>query len=147
LAGYTEGDQITNAEVLAMDVEMLVPAALGGVITAANVDQIRARIILEAANGPIHPDADEALYKRGVTILPDILCNAGGVTVSYFEWVQNLQFYKWGINRVRQELDHVLTQAFEEVWREAYERQVSLRTAAYMIAIRRVHRATLLAGI
>ena len=147
LAGYKEADQITNAELLALNVEILVPAALGGVITAANVDQIRAKIILEAANGPIHPDADQVLHERGVTILPDILCNAGGVTVSYFEWVQNLQFYKWGLNRVRQELDHVLTQAFEEVWREAYERQVSLRTAAYMIAIRRVHRATLLSGV
>ena len=79
-------------------------------------------------------------------MLPDILANAGGVTVSYFEWVQNLQYYKWSLNRVRQELDHVLTNAFEQVWQEAVEWKVNLRTAAYIIALRRVHRATILAG-
>lgn len=147
LTGFTEADRITNEELLGLDVEVLVPAALGGVITQDNVDQIKADVILEAANGPIHPNAHRTLHSRGVTILPDVLANAGGVTVSYFEWVQNLQHYKWGLNRVRQELDHVLSQAFEEVWQEANDWQVSLRTAAYIIAIRRVHRATLLAGI
>lgn len=147
LEGFTEAERISNDELLGLDVEMLIPAALGGVITRDNVDQIKAEIILEAANGPIHPGADALLDERGVTVLPDILANAGGVTVSYFEWVQNLQHYKWGLNRVRQELDHVLTEAFEQVWQEANDWQVSLRTAAYIIAIRRVHRATLLAGI
>ena len=147
LRGFDQAEQIANDDLLGLDVEMLIPAALGGVITSENVDQIRAEVILEAANGPIHPDADAALESRGVTILPDVLANAGGVTVSYFEWVQNLQHYKWGLNRVRQELDHVLSQAFEEVWQEANDWQVSLRMAAYIIAIRRVHRATLLAGI
>ncbi|MBP90484.1 MAG: glutamate dehydrogenase [Planctomycetaceae bacterium] len=147
LKGFAEADNITNEQLLGLDVEMLIPAALGGVINKDNVDQIRAEIILEAANGPIHPDADIVLHERGVTILPDVLANAGGVTVSYFEWVQNLQHYKWGLNRVRQELDHVLSEAFEQVWQEANDWQVSLRTAAYIIAIRRVHRATLLAGI
>ena len=80
-------------------------------------------------------------------MLPDILANAGGVTVSYFEWVQNQQYYKWGLNRVRQELDHILTEAFEQVWQEANQGQISLRTAAYQIAIDRVHQATRLAGI
>jgi glutamate dehydrogenase (NAD(P)+) len=147
LKGYQEADQISNEELIGLQVEMLIPAAIGGVITNENVEQIKADVILEAANGPIHPDADAVLQARGVTILPDVLANAGGVTVSYFEWVQNLQHYKWNLNRVRQELDHVLAQAFEEVWQESNDRQVSLRTAAYIIAIRRVHRATLLAGI
>lgn len=147
LEGFKEADVISNEELLALDIEMLIPAALGGVITNENVDQVKADVILEAANGPIHPDADTVLHDRGVTILPDILANAGGVTVSYFEWVQNLQHYKWDLNRVRGELDHILSQAFEEVWQEANEWQCSLRTAAYIIAIRRVHRATLLAGI
>lgn len=147
LTGFTEAECISNDDLIGLDVEMLIPAALGGVITMANVEQVKAKIILEGANGPIHPDADRILHERGVTILPDILANAGGVTVSYFEWVQNLQFYKWGLNRVRQELDHVLTQAFDQVWQEANDWQVSLRTAAYIIAIRRVHRATVLAGI
>jgi len=147
LRGYKEADQITNAELLELDVEMLIPAAIGGVITSKNVDRIKAQVIIEAANGPIEPDADEKLYNRDITILPDILANAGGVTVSYFEWVQNLQYYKWGLNRVRQELDHVLSSAFEEVWQESHERDVSLRTAAYILAIRRVYRATHLAGM
>ncbi len=127
--------------------EILIPAAVGGVITSANVDEIKAPIILEAANAPIHPQADLALADRGVIVLPDVLANAGGVTVSYFEWVQNRQHYKWGLNRVRQELDHILTLAFEEVWQEAQQRGCSLRTAAYIIALRRVYRATKLAGI
>jgi glutamate dehydrogenase (NAD(P)+) len=147
LAGFTGAERISNAELLALPVEMLIPAALGGVITHKNVDQIKAKIILEGANAPTDPDADRVLHENGVIVLPDILANAGGVTVSYFEWVQNLQHYSWGINRVRQELDHVLSQAFEQVWQEAHERKVDLRTAAYIIAIRKVHRATLLAGV
>ena len=118
-----------------------------GVITQDNVDRIKAQYIVEGANGPIHAIADEKLFERGVTVLPDILANAGGVTVSYFEWVQNRQYYSWDLNRVRQQLDSVLSSAFEEVWQEANEHSVSLRTAAFMIAIRRVLRATELAGV
>jgi glutamate dehydrogenase (NAD(P)+) len=147
LAGYADAERITNEELLALDVDVLIPAALGGVITESNASTIKAPVIIEAANGPIDPLADDALDERGVVVLPDILANAGGVTVSYFEWVQNLQYYKWGINRVRQELDHVLSQAFEQVWMESVESKVSLRTAAYMIAVRRVLHATELAGI
>jgi len=146
LQGYPDADRIPADELLQLDVELLIPAALGNVITTENVDRVRAGVILEAANGPIQPEADAALHARGVTILPDILANAGGVTVSYFEWVQNLQYYKWGINRVRQELDHVLGAAFEQVWEASRDANVSLRTAAYKLAIQRVHRATLLAG-
>ena len=147
LDGYQGGDKISNEELLELDVDLLMPSALGGVITEANADKIKAKYIVEGANGPIHAVADEQLFERGVTVLPDILANAGGVTVSYFEWVQNRQFYSWDLNRVRQQLDHKLTSAFEHVWQEANEQKVSLRTAAFMIAIRRVLRATELAGI
>jgi glutamate dehydrogenase (NAD(P)+) len=134
LAGYMEADKITNAQLLELDCDLLIPAALGGVITQDNAGRIRAPIIIEAANAPIHPDADDVLDKNGVLVLPDILANAGGVTVSYFEWVQNLQYYKWGLNRVRQDLDFTLTNAFEHVWQEAQKRNCTLRTAAYVIA-------------
>ena len=146
LKGYAEADRITNEQLLGLDVDLLIPAALGGVITKKNAEAIRAPVIIEAANAPIDPDADEILERRGVKVLPDILANAGGVTVSYFEWVQNLQYYRWGLNRVRQELDAALTRAFDAVWLEHNTSRCSLRTAAYMIAIRRVQAATELAG-
>ena len=129
-----------------LDCELLVPAALGGVITMDNVENIKAKYIVEGANGPVDWDADERLFERGIAVLPDILANAGGVTVSYFEWVQNRQYYSWDLNRVRQQLDSILSAAFEEVWQTANEYDVSLRTAAFMIGIRRVQRATELGG-
>jgi glutamate dehydrogenase (NAD(P)+) len=147
LEGYAGAEKMKNAELLEADVDVLIPAALGGVITSENAARIKAPIVLEAANAPITPEADAVLDSKGIIVLPDILANAGGVTVSYFEWVQNQQYYKWGLNRVRQELDHVLGQAFEHVWAEATERKVSLRTAAYMTAIRRVKSATEHAGV
>ncbi|QDU94697.1 Glu/Leu/Phe/Val family dehydrogenase [Lignipirellula cremea] len=147
LKGYANAERITNQELIALDVDILIPAAIGGVITIENAPSVRASIIIEGANGPVTPEADEHLDQRGVTILPDILANAGGVTVSYFEWVQNQQYYKWGLNRVRQELDHVLTQAFENVWRESQEKNISLRTAAYVIAVQRVYKAAQLGGL
>ena len=147
LDGFTEADRISNDELLQLEVELLIPAALGGVINMDNVSRIQAPVIIEAANAPVRPDADELLAERGVTILPDILANAGGVTVSYFEWVQNRQYYQWNLDRVRQELDRVMSAAFEEVWSLAQERQVSLRTAAFMVGIGRVGRATILSGI
>ena len=115
-------------------------------ITEENVDRIVASVIIEAANGPIHPEADKLLHDRGITVLPDILANAGGVTVSYFEWVQNKQHYRWSLDRVRQELDRTMNDAFENVWQTAQQRDVSLRTAAYIIGITRVLRAAELAG-
>ncbi len=147
LEGFSGAEKISNDSLLELDVELLIPAALGGVITAENAAQIRAPLIVEAANAPVRPDADEMLAERGVTILPDILANAGGVTVSYFEWVQNRQYYSWGLDRVRQELERVMTCAFEETWELARERDISLRTAAFMLGISRVGRATVLAGI
>ncbi|MDA7865054.1 glutamate dehydrogenase [bacterium] len=147
LEGYTECEHLPIDALLYLDdVQILIPAALGGVITAENVERIKAQVIIEAANGPIYPVADKILAERGVTVLPDILANAGGVTVSYFEWVQNRQHYRWTLDRVRQELDHTMTQAFEDVWQMAQQSNVSLRTAAYIIGINRVRRAAELAG-
>ena len=147
LEGYNGADQISNEELLATETDLLIPAAIGGVITNNNVDTIKARMIIEAANGPILPEADDKLHDGGILVLPDILANAGGVTVSYFEWVQNLQHYNWSLDRVRNELDHVLTEAFENVWQTMTEQEVSPRTASYMIGIDRVRVATELAGV
>jgi glutamate dehydrogenase (NAD(P)+) len=147
LEGFAGGDRISNAELLALDCDVLIPAALGGVLTAANAESVRAPIIVEAANSPVTPEADIIFAQKNVTVLPDILANAGGVTASWFEWVQNRQHYQWGVNRVRQELDRILGEAFEQVWQLSSSRQVSLRTAAYMLGVGRVARATVLGGI
>ncbi len=147
LAGFSGANKVTNEEILVHDCNLLIPAALGGVIHVENVNDIKAQIIIEGANGPIDADADEVLFKKGVTVLPDILANAGGVTVSYFEWVQNRQYYSWDLNRVRQQLDAILSSAYEKVWQQAQESQVSLRTAAFMLAVERVKRSMELAGI
>ncbi len=148
LEGYADCEVLGLNDLLTLrDIDILIPAALGGVINADNADDIHAKAIIEGANGPVDPDADLVLHQRGVTILPDILANAGGVTVSYFEWVQNRQHYRWTLDRVRQELDRTLSDAFENVWSTAHEQDVSLRTAAYMIGITRVRRANELAGL
>jgi glutamate dehydrogenase (NAD(P)+) len=147
LDGFSGGDPISNAELLALDCDVLIPAALGGVLTAANASTVRAPIIVEAANSPVTPEADVIFAQNDVTVLPDILANAGGVTASWFEWVQNRQHYQWGVNRVRQELDRILGEAFEQVWQLSSSRQVSLRTAAYMLGVGRVARATVLGGM
>jgi glutamate dehydrogenase (NAD(P)+) len=147
LTGYKRCEVLPIDALLTLDdIDVLIPAALGGVITAENVDKISASVIVEAANGPILPLADKRLNERGVTVLPDILANAGGVTVSYFEWVQNRQHYRWSLDRVRQELDRTMNDAFEAVWQLAQQQSVPMRTAAFMIAINRVRRAAELAG-
>ncbi|WP_182864567.1 Glu/Leu/Phe/Val family dehydrogenase [Rhodopirellula sp. JC639] len=148
LEGFKDCEVLAKDALLTLpDVDILIPAALGGVITEKNAKQVSAKAIIEAANGPVDPDADRILHDHGVTILPDILANAGGVTVSYFEWVQNRQHYRWTLDRVRQELDRTLTEAFEHVWQNAHEKDIPLRTAAYMIGITRVRRASELAGL
>ncbi|RLS68837.1 MAG: glutamate dehydrogenase [Planctomycetota bacterium] len=147
ISGFSGGDPLTNAELLALDCDVLIPAALGGVLTKDNALAVRAPIIIEAANAPTEPEADAIFDDRGIVVLPDILANAGGVTVSWFEWVQNRQHYQWGMNRVRQELDRILGEAFEQVWQLSLSRKVSLRTAAYMLGVGRVGRATVLGGI
>jgi glutamate dehydrogenase (NAD(P)+) len=147
LEGYRGADAITNPELLALDCDVLIPAALGGVLHAGNAEAVRAPIIVEAANAPTEPEADAIFDRREIVVVPDILVNAGGVTASWFEWVQNRQHYQWGINRVRQELDRILGEAFEHVWQLASSRRVPLRTAAYMLGVGRVARATVLGGI
>jgi glutamate dehydrogenase (NAD(P)+) len=146
LDGFTGGDPISNADLLALDCDVLIPAALGGVLTGSNAASVRAPIVIEAANAPVEPEADAILESRGVVVLPDILANAGGVTVSWFEWVQNRQHYQWGLDRVRGELDRILGTAFENVWQLSTSRKVPLRTAAYMLGVGRVARSTALGG-
>ena len=146
LAGFKDAEPMSNEELLTADVDVLIPAALGGVLHADNCRDVRAPIIIEAANAPTRPEADAVFDEAEKIVLPDILANAGGVTASYFEWVQNRQHYRWGLNRVRQELDHIMTESFEAVWETAHSRNVSLRTAAYILGISRVGRATVLGG-
>jgi glutamate dehydrogenase (NAD(P)+) len=145
--GFPGAETISNDELLTLDVDVLVPAALGGVITMKNVNDIRAKIVLEAANAPTAPDADETLASRGVVVLPDIYVNAGGVTVSYFEWAQNIQQFTWEEDKVNAELSRHMRDAYATLARVAKERKVSFRTAAYVVAIGRVGRATVLRGI
>ncbi|MGL4514316.1 MAG: Glu/Leu/Phe/Val family dehydrogenase [Lacipirellulaceae bacterium] len=147
LAGFEGGTHIPGDELLELPVDVLIPAALGGVITKENAARVKAPVIVEAANAPIDSDADRLLAERKVVILPDILANAGGVTVSYFEWAQNRQFYNWTLDRVRGELDRTLTHAFDAVWDRAQEKKLPLRTTAFMIGLERVARATELAGV
>lgn len=147
LDGFEGGDRLPGEELLELGVDVLIPAALGGVVNESNAAKIKAPVIIEAANAPVTPEADEHLHQRGVVILPDILANAGGVTVSYFEWAQNRQFYRWTLDRVRGELDRTLTYAFDEVWERSVEKKLGLRTTAFMVGIERVARAAELAGL
>ena len=146
LAGYERGERISDGDLLELPVDVLVPAALGNVITASNAHAIRARVVCEGANGPTTPAADAILEQHGVLVVPDILANAGGVTVSYFEWVQNRAAYYWPETVVNERLEAIMTRAFDEVLRMASEHGVTLRTAAYMVAIRRVATAHQLRG-
>jgi len=141
------GDRITNAELFGLPCDILVPAAVGGQITAANADRIRARILAEGANAPTTPEADAILGERGVLVIPDILANAGGVTASYFEWVQDLQFYFWTEREINLRLREIMTQAFRRVHAMAEEQKTDLRTAALMIAVKRVTDGQRLRGL
>lgn len=145
--GFPAAEPLTNEALLASEVDVLIPAALGNVLNAENAEQVRAKYVVEAANNPTQPDADEVLHRRGVVVVPDILANAGGVTVSYFEWVQNRQHFKWDLARVRKELDRVMAESFDRVWEIAETRKVPLRVAAYLLGIGRVGRATVMGGL
>jgi glutamate dehydrogenase (NAD(P)+) len=147
VTGFAGTDAISNEELLLSDVDVLMPAALGGVITEDNAGGVRARIVLEAANAPTTPKADEMLAERGVVVLPDIYVNAGGVTVSYFEWAQNIQQFSWEEERINSELARHMREAYATLARVVRERKVSFRTAAFIVAIGRVGRATVLRGV
>ena len=142
--GY--GKDITNAELLELEVDVLAPCALENQITSENADRIKAKVVVEGANGPTTPEADEILFKKGILVVPDILANAGGVVVSYFEWVQNLQSYYWSFEEVQQKENALLSGAFEDVWALADEYKVDLRNAAYMKSIERISKAMKLRG-
>lgn len=139
--------RITNEELLELPVTMLVPAALENQVNGSNADKVQAKIIVEGANGPLSNEADEILDKKGVVIVPDILANAGGVVVSYFEWVQNIQSVSWTEEEVNGKLYDIISRAFKGVWDIAREKKVSLRTGAYLIAVKRVVDAKKLRGI
>jgi glutamate dehydrogenase (NAD(P)+) len=144
---YQEGDQVTNEELITMACDVLVPAALGNVITLKNAKRVRAKIIAEGANGPTVPEADEILQANGVYVIPDILANAGGVTVSYFEWVQNIQEFFWSEEDVNRKLGEILNRSFHEVLKMSRDHKVTPRLAAYMLAVGRVAEAIELLGL
>jgi glutamate dehydrogenase (NAD(P)+) len=145
--GFRDADDITNEELLLLPAEILIPAALEKQITAANASQIQARLIAEAANGPTSPEADEVLYDREVFVIPDILANAGGVTVSYFEWVQALQAFPWTEHEVNERLRRIMNRAFDAVYSTSKKYRVHMRTAALVRGIDRVAEFTRLRGI
>jgi glutamate dehydrogenase (NAD(P)+) len=144
---YPDADTITNAELLELACDVLVPAALEKQLTGANASRVKTKIIAEAANGPTEPAADEIFRDRGIFVIPDILCNASGVTVSYFEWVQDLQQFFWNKEEINHRLEEIMNKAFDEVLQVHLEKRVDMRLAAYVRAIDRVNRAILIRGI
>jgi glutamate dehydrogenase (NAD(P)+) len=147
LAGLKDAELITNEDLLVLDVDILAPCALEQVITEHNAARVKASIICEGANGPVTPAADVILEDNGVLILPDVLANAGGVVVSYFEWVQGLQEYFWKETEVNAKLNDIVSRAFEETWETAQKRDLPMRVAAYGLAVQRVAEATTTRGI
>jgi glutamate dehydrogenase (NAD(P)+) len=147
VVGFPGSDALSNEQLLALPCDVLVPAALGGVLRAENAEEVRAGMIVEAANGPTEPEADLVFRRRGIEVVPDIYANAGGVTVSYFEWVQNIQQFSWDEERVNAELEKVMVKANRGVRELAAARGLPLRTAAFVLAIGRVGKATVLRGI
>jgi glutamate dehydrogenase (NAD(P)+) len=147
LAGLKGAEEITNDELLLIDCDILAPCALEQVITEENAAQIKAKLIVEGANGPITPNADAILEDMGVLVLPDVLANAGGVIVSYFEWVQGLQEYFWKEAEVNAKLNDIVTKAFDATWATMEERDMSMRLASYGLAVQRVAEATITRGI
>ena len=147
VAGFPDADAIDSGDLFAVECDVLIPAAVGGVITDANADRIDTRVILEGANNPVTMEADRVLQDKGIVVVPDILCNAGGVTVSYFEWVQDLQNYFWSENEIVSRLREIMIRAFEEVLEISIRRKVDLRTAALIKGIDRVTKAKLVRGV
>jgi glutamate dehydrogenase (NAD(P)+) len=147
VVGYRKAEPISNADLLELECEVLMPCALENQVTAANAPRVRAKIVAEGANGPLTPEADEILTDKGVFIIPDILCNAGGVTVSYFEWVQDLQSFFWSEDEINERLRRIMVRSFNHVLRAAHDLDVDTRTAAQTLAIQRVAEAVLIRGI
>ncbi len=147
LAEFDGGEQLSNDELLALACDVLAPCALEHVLHAGNADGVRARIVLEGANGPTTPDADEILEGNGVLVVPDVLANAGGVVVSYFEWVQGLQELFWRAEEVDARLREIVVRAYRETWALHEQRSLSLRNAAYGLAVSRVAEASIIRGL
>ena len=147
LAELKGGDRITNDDLITADCDVLAPCALEQVVSETNADAVRARVIVEGANGPLTPAADDILEANGALILPDVLANAGGVVVSYFEWVQGLQEYFWKEDEVNARLNEIVKRAFEETWSTRADRSTSMRLAAYGLAVQRVAEATVTRGL
>jgi len=141
--GFPGAEAFNGPEVLTWEADVLIPAALGDVLTKDNAHDVQARFIVEGANAPTTPEADEIFHQRGILLAPDILANAGGVTVSYFEWVQNIQRFKWDVDRINLELEKIMHQAYRDVSAVAREKSLDMRTAAFVLAIRRVAKAAL----
>jgi glutamate dehydrogenase/leucine dehydrogenase len=147
IKGFSQGKAVSNDEILNIDCDFLIPAALGGVIHKMNVDKLNCKVIIEAANGPVTPPADDILFKKGIHVIPDILTNAGGVTVSYFEWVQNLQQFQWSEEEVNTKLEDKMVAAFNEVSTMMKSKNTSMRMAAFAVAIDRVAKSFQLRGV
>ena len=147
VSGFKKGEDLTNAELLELPVTVLVPAAVENVITESNASKIRARLITEGANAAISPEADSVLHDRGIFLVPDIIANAGGVIVSYFEWVQDLQAFFWEEEEINTKLHHVITRAFYEILHESVNKHIDMRLAAYALAVQRVANAMAVRGI
>lgn len=147
VVGFPDAEPITNAQLLETPCDILVPAALQGQITRKNAGKIRAKVVIEAANGPTTPEADEILNANGIMVVPDILANAGGVVVSYFEWVQDLQAFFWTENEVNNKMEAIMKNAFRQVWEASDHYKTNLRLAAYSVGVGRVAEATLRRGI
>jgi glutamate dehydrogenase (NAD(P)+) len=147
VTGFTEGEAIDPSDLLGLDVDVLIPAAREGLITESNQAQIKANVIIEAANEPITAAADRLLCEAGKLVVPDVLCNAGGVTVSYFEWVQGIQSFFWDEETVNGYLEKILKKAFHDVYRLAQEHDASMRLGAYTLALGRVSQAFTKRGI
>jgi glutamate dehydrogenase/leucine dehydrogenase len=147
LEGFGGSETISNAELLALPCDILVPAALEKQIVEANAANIKARIIVEGANGPTTPEADKILYDNGIFVIPDVLANSGGVVVSYFEWVQGLQSFFWSEEEVNRQLKTVMNNAFNEVLEISQREKVNMRIAAYMLSVGRIAQAMTLRGV
>src|SRR5262249_1608811 len=147
IVGYAKGEPIANADLLELECDVLMPCALENQINATNASRVRAKVIAEGANGPVTPEADDILNDKGILIIPDILCNAGGVTVSYFEWVQDLQSFFWGEEEINERLRRIMVRSFNQVLRVAEDKKVEMRTAAQIYAIQRVAEAMQIRGI
>ena len=147
LKGLPNTEAVTNAELLELPCDVLVPAALENQLTGRNASRVKARLIIEAANGPTTPDADHIFNDRGIPVVPDILANAGGVTVSYFEWVQDLQRFFWAENEINDRLETLMMRSFKSVLQKAKEQDTNLRMGAYLLAVARVAEATEIRGV